>query len=782
MIAIFLTFFSNAVVSAEDTLVLLDFQVITDQGNIQQFDPSKLGQDEELLINYTFNVDTNFLEVEVEDDQEDIIKTLSSTSALDAKEGTFIWDGTGLDGRIVEPGDYTVRLNASIVGGSTIEEEVIIKVAYDIDIAPRIFGFAVFPDTFDPDTGALEVSFENRDEAELTLVILNSDNNVVENFDDYKNDDFDGEETHFVVWDGLIGAGSDAPSGVYKAKLVARSDYGVTVKEGSFNISNTGQTDSNLHINDIVIRPSTTFEPGIDDEIEIEFDVRKDLDELNVYARRGSEEYEIWQETDVSKSNNMTVYWDGTDDDDDFVDEGAWSIIFESEDNGVVLTTTKSISVSYDKPDIDDLELSKTKFDHELGEFTTLMVKVDKDSELLIEVMLDGQVDETLVEDYEISRNDWYGFEFDGGSYDYDDSLKLKVTAYNLYNDDVFSSDTISVDLFERSESDSKANISEDFIGPVIADDNASRSIFYYIDDDSERTTITIHRGKGGSGSLLATVIEDKEQDEGEYEIYWDGKRDNGGDLADGIYSYKIETRARNTDNETGTFIVGDVGEIDGTAAFGGDGNSDNNSDDDDDNSSGGVSDLCGGFRDVSIDHRHCDAIEWAESNGIVHGVGGREFFMPGSVISRVELLKVVLEAGNVGVLQSGSSDLGFTDVDVTEWYMPYIGTGKLLNIFEGDEGGRTARPGDPVNRVEALKMIFETLEVTEGLFLEQCFSSYADVPFNKWYSQYACGSYEYDLVDTGSINLLLPELPATRSEVVEMLYRMSEQGSFDNL
>jgi hypothetical protein len=183
----------------------------------------------------------------------------------------------------------------------------------------------------------------------------------------------------------------------------------------------------------------------------------------------------------------------------------------------------------------------------------------------------------------------------------------------------------------------------------------------------------------------------------------------------------------------------------------------------------------CVGFTDVTADSSYCDAVTWAKNKGIFTGYSDGTFklYQP---INRVEVLKVVLEAMNISILASTSDNFGFDDVEIGAWYMPYINTGKMFGIFDGDSGKKTARPSDVVNRVEALKLLFEALRTSKGYALAGCnvVSNYPDATTDSWYYNYACASKQYTLVD-GSY--LYPSALSTRGEIVEMLYRLSEAG-----
>ena len=98
-----------------------------------------------------------------------------------------------------------------------------------------------------------------------------------------------------------------------------------------------------------------------------------------------------------------------------------------------------------------------------------------------------------------------------------------------------------------------------------------------------------------------------------------------------------------------------------------------------------------------------------------------------------------------------------------------------MVGIFSGDAGANTARPTESVSRAEVLKFVFESLRVSKNYQLGYCSSSFVDVFPTNWYFQYACGAKTYSLFTSGTV--LSPNIPATRSEVASVLYKLHIGG-----
>lgn len=192
--------------------------------------------------------------------------------------------------------------------------------------------------------------------------------------------------------------------------------------------------------------------------------------------------------------------------------------------------------------------------------------------------------------------------------------------------------------------------------------------------------------------------------------------------------------------------------------------------------------DRCADFLDVDKNSKFCAAIVWAKKSAVVKGYFDGTF-RPDKDINRVEMLKVVLEALGIEIGKydtAADGFLGFKDVYTDQWYMPYIKVAKSLKIFVGDEGKGTARPGDVVNRVEAVKLAFEGLRVAQEYQLPVCeIKSYDDIDDKQWYFKYTCKIKLDSLFDLVNPKLLVPGKLSSRGEVVLMLYRLSQAGYF---
>ena len=781
--------------ATDDDLDTAAFNIIDFAINHDPYNPAPTGGDGNFEVSYEYPATIDSVNVKIQDAFGDIQE---DNGRVGAASGTMTWDGL-FGTKLVEPGTYTAIVEAKdggvIVDTRTLDFEIDYGTAVGV---PDITGLTVDPVAFDPDYTSTNITFTNiTDVEDIDVEIRDASNTLYREFGTYdgNSDDYSDGDTHDFDWNGKDKDvdGTDVLLGDYLITVVARNNYGVVKKQLTVTVDNNGSSQtSNDHINDLDFSPSNTFEPAEDDELEINFDIVIDsddeLDTLEIYAvKSGEDDVLIDDDSNVDRQTNYEVTWDGTDDDDDYVVKGTWRIEIRTTMGTRDLVASDTIDIEYEEPQIDELYLSKDEIDPDEDEFTYVIFKIDNgDAEVDVNVLEGGDFDDDLVEDWEVEEGKWYAIEWDGDRYDEDDDLDLEVKAKNVANDEVFNSDDIGIKVEENEVSSSKAKVNRDYISPVIAERGTTMKLYYDLEDKAD-VKVTIHEGDSGQGSDVIELIDIEDQAAGDHIITWNGRDEDSALLDDDeVYSYKIVTRDGSSETEIGVFVIGDVGEIDGSA----DGDDDDDDDNDDDNGGGtnnGVVvdddndpnddiDGCGGFSDVSVNSPYCEAIEWAEENNVFDGYSDGTY-KPYQSINRAEVLKVILEAVDVNLLTYPGGTFGFSDLINNEWYMPYVYTAYMKDIFDGDAGKSTARPGDPVNRVEVLKFVFETLNEETGYTTSSCSSSYGDIPAGAWYKNYACESKKYSLYDTGSFGNLTPGAYANRGEVAEVLYRLSQAG-----
>lgn len=119
-----------------------------------------------------------------------------------------------------------------------------------------------------------------------------------------------------------------------------------------------------------------------------------------------------------------------------------------------------------------------------------------------------------------------------------------------------------------------------------------------------------------------------------------------------------------------------------------------------------------GGFDDTQ-NHWSKEYVEFLQGKGIVWGVGDSNDFLPDNNIFRAEILKMSLVAAGHSIEELTTTQKAelinvFNDVDsvnIEEWWAKYVYYAYYNTDVRGYED-KTFRPGQEINRAEALKII----------------------------------------------------------------------------
>ncbi len=199
-------------------------------------------------------------------------------------------------------------------------------------------------------------------------------------------------------------------------------------------------------------------------------------------------------------------------------------------------------------------------------------------------------------------------------------------------------------------------------------------------------------------------------------------------------------------------------------------------------------------FDDVDDSTYYYESIEWMADNGVINGYGDGTFG-PDNCVQRGEMLKMLFETLEIDENDYSLSGDLYSDVSESDWFGPYVYSATELGVVEGYDDG-TFKPGDCVNRAEAVKMAilqFNDGEIPpiSGIYVSPYDMSELDPEETWWYEHVASalGSYTLGLdhfetfeVDYGDEDMNEFQNPRynfeagesmTRKEVAEMLYRM---------
>ena len=696
---------------------------------------------------------------------------------------TVTWNGI-YNNNVVADGIYTVSVYAQNADGSDAESTTVEVTSTPVTVTePVITNMTVSPSTFDPNNSYSTISY-TVDRTSNQYVQIKNGASVIRTFSAYDGDSYSAG-TKTLIWDGKNTSGSLVSEGTYTVYVKASNSQGYDEDTRSVTVDYvSGGTCSGL-VSTFDVNPSGTWDPNEDDEMEIDFEIEEDVDSLRILAKKGSESVELYDEDDLDEGE-YDLTWDGTDEDSDQVSQGQWQIQLITDN----CTISEYVTIEYDKPEITSAFVTKTSFDPTIDEVTNLVFKVDSESVVTVEVYDGSKREVTLLDEETVRKNRWYSVEWDGMDDDGDpvdegSDWQFKITAENESDDDIFDTESVGVTIKDDEVSGSKSNATNDMTDPVVFDNNDDTSVTvkYCIDEDAE-VYLAIYKGTSASGKAEVELLDYVDQKDGCHNVKWNVTDDDGKDLKDNTYSYKLITRVDNyKDTEIGSFVVGDAGDAV---------SDDEDDDDDNDDNDYEESDCDVDYYDVDgVGNEMCEAITWATENDIFEGYNDGSF-KPSKKISRAETLKVIFEAfsDEVTLLPENGSNLGFKDVDTDAWYMTYARTAKFYGMLHGYVNSTEARLGNTVTRVEMLKFALEASDAFTSFEVPGYeVTYYSDVKSNNgkhdWFWDYAGASYVYGLFNgtydenTGKRYLLVDD-QVTRGEAALLLYRMHLAGLLD--
>ncbi len=168
-------------------------------------------------------------------------------------------------------------------------------------------------------------------------------------------------------------------------------------------------------------------------------------------------------------------------------------------------------------------------------------------------------------------------------------------------------------------------------------------------------------------------------------------------------------------------------------------------------------------FSDVSNSYQYRYGVDYLFDNDIVEGYEDGTF-KPFNKINRAELTKIVVESVGLDLVSERGC---FPDLDVTQWYAPYVCTAKQAGWVEGYEDG-TFQPTRTINRAESVKVIAEA----EEWDLPTSFSApYSDTSLSQWYTKYVAFAKNKNFLPFSSRFSAGDEI--LRGEFSEVYYRV---------
>jgi len=140
--------------------------------------------------------------------------------------------------------------------------------------------------------------------------------------------------------------------------------------------------------------------------------------------------------------------------------------------------------------------------------------------------------------------------------------------------------------------------------------------------------------------------------------------------------------------------------------------------------------------------------------------------FKPEKTVNRSEALKMIFEALNISLTKNLNNP--FNDVSHQDWFINYVLSAYNQKIVNGYDNG-TFKPEKTVSRAEYFKILIETSKLPlKGIPKNNPF---VDVPKTSWFAEYAQFAKENKLLNFGTY--FLGNQGVTRGEVAESIYQL---------
>lgn len=177
-------------------------------------------------------------------------------------------------------------------------------------------------------------------------------------------------------------------------------------------------------------------------------------------------------------------------------------------------------------------------------------------------------------------------------------------------------------------------------------------------------------------------------------------------------------------------------------------------------------------FSDVESYHDNFAAIEYLVHIGTLQGYSDNTF-RPDATVNRAELMKMVVAGQEIDPNPDTYKNC-FPDV-TTEWFAKYVCYAKEMGWVDGYPD-TTFKPGNAVNKVEAIKIVINSLGFKD-LVPESVFGSlFSDVDDDQWYSPFIYVAKEMNMLEEkyfwNTSAMYYPGNEMTRGEVAENIFR----------
>ena len=177
------------------------------------------------------------------------------------------------------------------------------------------------------------------------------------------------------------------------------------------------------------------------------------------------------------------------------------------------------------------------------------------------------------------------------------------------------------------------------------------------------------------------------------------------------------------------------------------------------------IEEFVSSFSDIT-NHWAKNYITTLQQKDIVSGKN-KDTFAPNDYLTRAELTKIALYAFDFDTITINYSS--FADVDINDWYAPFVETAKNEGIITGYVDG--FHPNQNITRAEAIKILL----TTAGFEILEAATDFDDVSSNAWYEKYIAFAKNNGIVSGYSDGTFRPDYPITRGEIAKITVKTIE-------
>jgi len=158
--------------------------------------------------------------------------------------------------------------------------------------------------------------------------------------------------------------------------------------------------------------------------------------------------------------------------------------------------------------------------------------------------------------------------------------------------------------------------------------------------------------------------------------------------------------------------------------------------------------------------------IKQAKEAGYIQGYED-ETFKPNRYITRSEASKLIAMWLNKDITDDSCTAGLFSDVDCSTWYAKYVTYLENKGIIKGYKNG-TFKPGDNINRAEALKMMLFAKAI-QDTDIADLVNPFSDVSMDDWFYNYVMIGYKLSIIQGYKDGTFGPANNITRAEFTKI-------------